>query len=147
MAEQQGVTTEYFLAIVEARKAVRRAKMFRRRSRRRHLLVNAKAARRPMLQGEAHYAAEGEFAQLLRMAGMTHAQFGAISGIRPEQVSRWYGHPLHGWPIELLRNYLWAHKMAKALSDRGIDPEQFKPALPDRVMPTGRYPRKGTVEI
>jgi hypothetical protein len=32
--------------------------------------------------------------------------------------------------------------MASELRKRGFDPNQFKPKIPERPMPTGRYPRK-----
>ena len=142
LAERNGVTVEHFLAVVAARKAYRRAKMFRSRSRRRHLEKNPKARRGALLTKEASYAAEGEFSQLLRMADMTQRDFAVAAGIHFGTVSQWCGHPMQSWPMELLRHYLWRKNAEKYFADRGIDIKQFETKLPERVMPTGRYPRK-----
>lgn len=139
VAASQGVTPQEILAVVAARKAYRRARMFRRRVRRRFA---PQRKRRYPLIGKAVKSGMGEFGVLLETAGISQAEFARIAGVRPETVSLWQTHPLHRWPIELLRNYLWAKKMAQVLSDKGIDPEQFKPALPKMPMPHGRYPRK-----
>ena len=103
---------------------------------------NKRAKNFRMLSGQATYAGEGELHALLRMSGMSEADFSQLAGIHVSVVRRWYGHPLFAWPVELLRHVLWARNMAKALSARGYVPESFKPKLAERQMPTGRYPRK-----
>jgi hypothetical protein len=94
-----------------------------------------------MLDGEALRSGEGELHALLSVIGLTRREFCALVYIEETTFSRWYGFPLHPWAVEFLRYYGWAKNMAKALEARGVDPEQFKPKLPERKMPTGRYPR------
>ena len=107
---------------------------------------NPYARRMKMLEGAAQYAGEGELHALLRVIGLSSREFCELVGIRESTFTRWYGFPLHPWATEFLRYYGWARAMAQYLRDENIDPEQFKPKIPERVMPTGRYPRKAGQE-
>ena len=147
LADMQGVTPEHFLMIVRRRREFRTARMYRRRSRKRNMAKNPQFNRgSPMLEGKALYSGEGELHALLRVVGLDQKEFCERIGVRPQQFSNWYGHPMHPWPVEFLREYGWAKNMAQYLTDHDIDPEQFKPKIPERVMPTGRYPRKAGQE-
>jgi hypothetical protein len=95
-----------------------------------------------LLEGEALRSGEGELHALLGVIGLSPAEFCRMVGIHPSTFYRWYGTPLHQWPVEFLRSYAWATAMAGELRKRGIDPAQFEPRLPGRRMPTGRYPRR-----
>jgi hypothetical protein len=141
LAAQHGVSVNRIVEVVRARRDFRRAEFFRRRSRKRVMAKNPYARRMKMLEGEAQYAGEGELHALLRVIDMKPAEFCAIVGLNISTFNRWYGHPLHPWPVEFLRYYGWARAMAQYLRDENIDPEQFKPKIPERAMPTGRYPR------
>lgn len=138
--ELLGVTPEHFLAVVAARKAYRRATMYRKRSRTRVKAKNAGAARNPMFGRMIQYSGEGELHPLIRQAGFTIDAFCKFAGIAARTFYGWYGHPMHRLPIVLLEHYIWARNMAEALRQRGVDPEQFK-AAPLPPAPTGRYPR------
>lgn len=136
-----GVTFERMVEVIRARRKYRRANSWRKRSRRRQLDKNPNARRMKLLHGEAVYSGEGELHPLLRAVGLNITDFCRLAGIEAETFYRWYGHPLHPWPIELLRQYGWAKAMAEKLRELGVDPDGFKPSIPERKMPTGRYPR------
>jgi hypothetical protein len=95
-----------------------------------------------LLEGEALRSGEGELHALLSVIGLSPAEFCRMVSMQPGTFYRWHGHCLFGWPVEFLPMYGWATIMASEFRKRGIDPNQFKPKIPERPMPTGRYPRK-----
>ena len=139
LAERCAVTPERFLEVVAARKAFVKAKFYRKRSRRRSLDRNARAAKRIM--GRQLYAGMGELHELLAVIGWTTEQFCDYAGIHRATFNGWRGHPMSRWPVELLRLRIHADRMAAALAEMGKDPDSYLPEnLPKRT--DGRYPRK-----
>jgi hypothetical protein len=95
-----------------------------------------------LLQGNASYSGEGELHAFLRQLGWTQKQFCEYAGIDPSAFTRWRGHPLARWPVELLRLLIENQRFREVLKTRtSINPDQYSPAPPP-PMPTGRYPRK-----
>lgn len=139
LAAQQGVTVEHFLEVVANRKKLKLARFHRRRARRRHLASNMNAIRR-FRDKDRLYAGEGELHELMRQIGMTREQFCELAGIKISTFDHWYGYPMHGWPLALLRSHVWATNMAKFIESKGWDPNQFKAKSLPRTT-EGRYPR------
>jgi hypothetical protein len=136
------VTWEEIVENRKRRAAFRLGQMYRRRSRARTLAKNSSAKRRPMLTDkDIQYSGEGELHVLLRMSGLSITAFCKLTGLNVRSFHQWEGHPLTKWPIEFLKNYIWAQKMARELDMRGIDANVFKPVIEPVQMPTGRYPR------
>jgi hypothetical protein len=73
-------------------------------------------------------------------AGVSKAKFCELVGIDPSVFDRWYGFPLHAWPVEFLRLYGWAQNMARQMQEWGRDPEAYRPQVPPRAK-AGAYPR------
>lgn len=104
--------------------------------------------RRVHARADTLYEGEGELHGYLRQSGLTVAAFMDLIGMARQAFARWYGHPLHPWVNTFLHHWIWAHRMAQALRERGIDPDKFRPTIPTRKMKQGRYPRKaGDVTI
>jgi hypothetical protein len=122
LAAANGVTEERLLEVVEQRRRFRRARRERARSRQRWPADNPM----PMKQFKRKHAGEGDLHELLREAGLSYKDFCAMIPIDQAIFHRWYGHPLHPWPVRLLEQFIWARNMAAKLKELGIDPEQFK---------------------
>ena len=149
LAERCGVTVEHFLDIVKKRKEYRRARMYWKRARqRRKAYVSKSGVRRKEKMGafekkrDVRYAGEGDLDVLLRVVGLNGTQFARIADFPHAQFKAWHGHCMYGWPVEFLRYYGWAQNMSEKLKSMGIDPDEFKPQIPDRMAGGGRYPRK-----
>jgi len=106
------------------------------------LTRNSKARFSPFFHTKTRYAGEGDLHSLLRISGMSRKEFCEVVGIRPSTFRRWYGHPLHPWPVEFLRHYVWLQNALVWVRRHGGDPEALKPVIPEQETPTGRYPRK-----
>lgn len=93
--------------------------------------MRANAASRTKAWGrdpQAHLAAgEGELHGLLKQAGMSERDFFELARIERTAFLRWYGHPLHEWPLVLLRAHVEVLAMRKWFAEHGVDTEQFKP--------------------
>jgi hypothetical protein len=139
LARLHGVTIERIVEVVRARRKFRRAKFYRRRARRRALERNP-SARKFRFQQEPLLAGETELHGLLKAVGLTKAQFCGLVGIDPSVFDRWYANPLHPWPVEFLRYFGWAQRMAQQMREWGKDPEIYKPRLPAAAK-AGHYPR------
>lgn len=142
LAEQQCVTVEHFLDVVAKRKAFRRAKMYRNRSRARVVEKNSLANRNAANREQLVYSGEGPLHTLMRMMNLTTAEFCEIADIHHAVYYKWYGHPLHGWPVRFLDLLYRVRAMEAYLRDQGVAPERFKPVLPVDLHKNGRYPRK-----
>ena len=101
---------------------------------------NPNAARHLLLLGKAAYSGHGELHQLLSILSWTEADFANYCGINRSAFSRWQGHSLATWPVEILRLLIWSNRMAEKLRSLGYKPEEWSPK-PLPPMPTGRYPR------
>ena len=102
---------------------------------------NPKARRRTFMAFKAVHAGEGELHALLAALGMTPAEFCRFFDVPPRTFHSWRGHPLHDWPLHLLRWYARARAMAPYLEQRGYDFRLFEAKLVTAQMPTGRYAR------
>jgi hypothetical protein len=104
------------------------------------LAKNPNATRHLLLLGKASYSGHGELHQFLSILGWKESDFADFCGIHRSAFSRWRGHPLAKWPVELLRLLIWSNRMAEKLSSLGYKPEEWSPK-PLPPMPTGRYVR------
>lgn len=148
VAEQHGVTVEHLLETIQLRKKFKLYRFYRARTRKRHLeareakgqwgLGGYKRTRNP----EVALTGQGEMHQLLAICRLTQRAFCEMVGIRESAFVRWYGFPLHPWPIRFLRLFAWTLAARRWMMDNGVDPEQFNPALPTRKIMTGQFPRK-----
>ena len=144
-AEQFDIPIERVVEIAVARKEARRAKFYRGRQRRRTVEKKKSIGIRrfvPRKFGEGYvYAGEGELEPLMRVCGMTMTAFCKLAGIATPTFYRWYGHPLFKWPIELVRYYTWATRMAARLRELGEDPDALMPQVPTKRHDRNKYPR------
>lgn len=115
VAEQLDVTPDQLLAVIAARKKFRAA----RRRRRDDGVKNPRT--KHLLSGE------GELHALMRILGWSPSKTCRELGIPIGTFHNWRGHPLHEWPLHLLRLRIWSARMADALLARGVDPDQFRP--------------------
>lgn len=97
--------------------------------------------RRPR-KDDALYAGEGELHALIRASGISQKQFCELVGINASTFTKWYGHPLHDWPIRFMRLFAWQQNARIWMEKQGIDPNRFNAALPTEMHKAGRYPRK-----
>jgi hypothetical protein len=102
---------------------------------------NPKARRRTFLAQKAIYSGQGELHGLLAALQITPAEFCRRFGVPPRTFHGWEGHPLHAWPLNLLRWYARAQAMGQRLAQLGYDLRAFEPEAVTENMPTGRYPR------
>lgn len=141
LAGTVGVTPERFLEVMRARSVYRARKYHARRSRKRALEKNPKAFKRKPAIGNI-YSGESDFEAMLRVVGMSNTDFIRRTGIREDLFYKWYGNPMHPWPVEFLRLYGYAKAMEKHLMENGVDCTRFQPKLPTTLLKHGRYPRK-----
>ena len=141
LANQHAVSVDHLAEVVRARRVFRRAYFYRKRARKRALKRNPEA-RKFRFRSPVVLSGEGRFHELLRLAGLNERSFAEFAGITVSSVRRWYGFPLHGWPIALLEMYVHNQTMARFLVNRGWDPERFK-ASPLPRATQGQYPRTG----
>lgn len=141
LAGIQGVTPEYFLEVVRARKRYRMALVWRAKDRRRVVDRSPDAARDKLRFFARKHAGEGDLHGLLRELGMTPQQFCDSIPIDPGIFSRFYGFPMHPWPLRLLEYMIWANNMSAFLREKGYDPEKFKAKRDLPLTPGNRSPR------
>lgn len=141
-AKLHGVTVEHLLDTIAKRKALRMARMYRRRAAERSVLK--KGQHRYELQPGRLKAGEGELDGLLLACNISKEQACEIFGVNISAFNRWYGFPLHPWPCRFLRLYGWALNARKWMEDNGLDPELFTMKPVTEYKNAGRYPRKAS---
>jgi hypothetical protein len=124
---------EHLRATIKARRLFRRGRRWRKPRRDGHRVKTTHAVTRRW-DPSMLLAGEGELHGLLKTIGMKPAEFCKLIGIDRTVFLRWYGHPLHPWPIEFLRYYGRAQAMGRYLEAQGVDLEQFEPKLPRRSL-------------
>lgn len=87
-------------------------------------------------------AGEGDLHPLLRMSGMNQKQFCAMVGVDTSTFQRWYGEPLHPWPVKFLEQYVWLQNALAWVKLNGGDPMALKPVVPGKEAIMKSYPRK-----
>lgn len=90
---------------------------------------------------KAVYSGQGELHGLLAALQMTPAEFCRLFNVPLRTFHGWKGHPLHAWPLNLLRWYARARAMGQRLAQLGYDLRAFEPDAVTDNMPTGRYVR------
>lgn len=141
IADYCGVTVEHLLAVIEKRKAWKKAKYYRLWKRRKAVKVGGTNGRHIRPKSDEPYAQEGELHLMLHAIGLSAQEFCALMGMSYATFRGWYGTCLYAWPLELMRYYGWSQNMAARLRELGQDPEALKPQLPTPKRP-GMYPRK-----
>lgn len=152
LAEHCGVSVERFHAVVAARKAFRRGKMYRRKDRRRTMQRpvpdDKRHAKRKNFSHNVLLFGEGEFIALLKQMNMTIHQFAKMVGVSESTVRGWDGHPMSYWQADLLAHMLFAEKATELLKKHGYDVESLWPKRTLPKSPMGAHPRniKAVVE-
>lgn len=131
IAAEHGVTVEHLKATIKARRAYRTAHHDRKRHRKKMKPMRASFGHPP--SDKVLNAGEGELHGLLKAIGLSEPEFYKLVGIDQSVFHRWYGHPLHSWPIIFLRYYARAQAMGRYLDGEGVDLQQFEAQLPPRL--------------